>query len=74
MTAEDLATMLATLRAAGVREATFHDDGRPARLVFERPGDPAPPPAPGGDPPVKREPPPGGAALWGSRMRPGAPQ
>lgn len=34
MTPSDLAALLATLRAAGVREATIRPDGTPERLVF----------------------------------------
>ena len=30
-----LPTLLEQLRAAGVREAEFHEDGSPRRLVFE---------------------------------------
>lgn len=66
MTPADLAALISCLTDAGVREATFHPDGTPARLVFDAPPHLAP--IPSADAPAKPQPQAG--VLAHSRMRP----
>jgi hypothetical protein len=67
VTPDALAALIASLKAAGVREAQFHADGSPARLVFS--DDPAPPAEAPAEPSGERHAP-VNHALAHSRLRP----